>query len=69
LKKIKHKREKRLVRPGQLLGNSERPCGIFFSLLKKYETIVSRNGLSLGYLEQDTSSVMDYVKHGKIQGQ
>ena len=53
-----------LNRPGQLAGNSERARGILFlfSLLIfisffKYETIVSRNGLSLGYLEQDTCSV------------
>ena len=45
-------------------GNSERARGISFSLLYfnfhyflKYETIVSRNGLSLGYSERDTSSV------------
>ena len=48
---------KRLVRPGQLAANSERARGLFFSLLYfffyffKYETIVSRNGLSLGYSE------------------
>ena len=47
---------KRLVRPGQLEGNSERARGIFFSLLylcfyifSKYEAIVSIIGLSLGY--------------------
>ena len=50
--------------PGQLAGSSERASGIFslfyISILIycfKYETIVSRNGLSLGYSEQDTSSV------------
>ena len=54
-----------LNRPGQLAGNSERARGILFlfSLLIfisffKYETIVSRNGLSLGYSERDTSSVL-----------
>ena len=29
----------------------------------KYETIVSRNGLSLGYSELDTSSVCSVVLH------
>ena len=47
-------------RIGTLVGNSERACGIFFPftlLIFKYETIVSRNGLSLGYSEQDTSNL------------
>ena len=53
---------KRLVRPGQLAANSERACGIFFSLLIliyffEHETIGSRNDLSLRYSERDTSSV------------
>ena len=30
---------------------------LFYILICKYETIVSRNGLSLGYSERDTSSV------------
>ena len=30
---------------------------LIFIYFFKYETIVSRNGLSLGYSEQDTSSV------------
>ena len=47
---------------GPLAGNSKRAHVIFclFYILiyfLKYETIVSRNGLSLGYSEQDTSSV------------
>ena len=51
---------------GHLAGNSDRARGIFFFLFYinqifiyflKYEIIVSRNGLSFGYLEQDTSSV------------
>ena len=45
-----------LNRPGQLAGNPERAGGFFFSLnsfihFLKYETIVSINGLSLGYSE------------------
>ena len=55
---------KKLVRHGLLAGNSERACGILFlfSLLisfyfLEYETIVSRNDLSLGYSERDKSSV------------
>ena len=50
---------KMLVRP----GNSEKTCGIFFLfallilVFWKYETIVSINGLSLGYSEQGTCSV------------
>ena len=44
--------------PGQLAGNSER---VFFFLTfifnQLFLTIVSRNALSLGYSEQDTSSV------------
>jgi hypothetical protein len=52
--------------PGQLAGNSERAHGILFSILifiyfLKYETIVSRNGLSLGYSERDISSVSKIV--------
>ena len=50
--------------PGQLAGNSERArwfLFLFYILIYiyffKYETIVSRNGLSLGYSEQDTGSV------------
>ena len=55
-----------LNRPGQLAGNSEGAHGIFFSTLIfiyffKYETIVSRNGLSLGYSERDTSSVLPHM--------
>ena len=51
-----------LNRPGQLAGNPERAGEIFFSLISfihflKYETIVSINGLSLGYSEQGTCSV------------
>ena len=50
-----------LNRPGQLADNSERAGGIFYILILinffKYETIVSRNGLSLGYSEKDTISV------------
>ena len=33
------------------------------SYLKKYETIVSRNGLFLGYSEQDTSSVRSAAQY------
>ena len=33
-----------------------------FSFFLKYETIVSRNGLSIGYSEQDTSSVSSYAR-------
>ena len=53
-----------LNRPGQLAGNSERALGISFFLLYlnfnlffKYETIVSRNDLSLGYSEGEASCV------------
>ena len=59
-----------LNRPGQLAGNSERARGIFFlfyiliSIYSfKYETIVSRNGMSLGYSERDTSSVILFSIH------
>ena len=64
---------KRLVRPGQLAGNSERSCGIFFLFyififiyFLKYETIVSRNGLSLGYSERDTSSVGCQLQYSQM---
>ena len=66
--KLKYKREKKIPRAlSELPANwpdSEKARGIFFYLytliliyLFKYETIVSRNGLSLGYSERDTSSV------------
>ena len=47
----------------QLAGYSERAHGIFFSFIYflEYDTIVSINGLSLGYSEQDTSSVKEVV--------
>ena len=45
--------------------SAKKARGIFFSLIilihfLQYETIVSRNGLSLGYSERDTSSVLQY---------
>ena len=64
----------RLKRPGQLAGNSENARGIFFlfyiliSIYSfKYETIVSRNGMSLGYSERDTCSVRCCQKQKKTR--
>ena len=34
---------------------------LIFIYFFKYENIVSRNGLSLGYSEQDTSSVLSFL--------
>ena len=58
---LQYKKEKKSHEPFQsylLTGQAQQAIWaeslyIFF----KYETIVSRNGLSLGYSEQDTSSV------------
>ena len=60
---------KRLVRSGQqvtlkgLVGFFSLFYILIFIYFSKYETIVRRNGLSLGYSERDTSSVESVCHH------